>query len=187
MGILWEHHGEVQLPATVTDRQIRDLILPHIAEQLEVTHLVHHVEVTGSRIRFATRFLRFMTWWHLLKWVAEGTIEAATSEGARVLRHHLRFRKLFFWLAAMVMLPFVVFWTCVVVGYERAAEPCSWFPLLFLAVPLSCGWLISRNITHSRFRAFIERGVQEALADASRAEGVAPVRQDPSQSPSPDS
>jgi len=165
MGILLEHNGEVRLPATVTDRQIRDIILPHIAQQLEVTHLVRHVEVTDGRIRFATRFLRFMTWWHLLKWVAEGTIEAATSEGARVLRYHLRFRKLFFWLAAMVMLPFLVFWTCVVVGCERAGEPCSWFPLLFMAVPLSCWWLISRNITHSRFRAFIERSVQEALAD----------------------
>jgi len=187
MGLLLEHRGEVRLPAGVTDRQVRDLILPHIAERLTAKYLVHHVEVTDGQIRFATRFLRFMTWWHLLKWVAEGTIEAVTSEGAGVLRYHLRFRKLFFWLAATVMLPFVVLWTCMVLGDERAAEPCCWLPLLFMAVPLSCGWLISRNITHSRFRAFIERSVREALADTSGAEEQASVTQGPTQSPGADS
>jgi hypothetical protein len=182
MGILLEHNGEVRLPAGVTAEQIRDLILPHVAEQLRVKHRARNVEVTDGQVRFTGGAFRLVTNWNLLVTVGRGRVEAPAPGDPRVLRYHLSFRQALCFLVVFILLT-VAFWGSLPGGFEEGLGV-----LVFgLVVVWPTAWLMQVGTTRSRFRAFIERSVREALANTSRSGGQASVSQDPTQSPSADS
>jgi len=175
MGILLEHSGQIRLPGTVSDEQLRDLVLPHVAEQLGVKHRARHVTVTGDQVRFTGGVFRLATRWNLLIMVGKGSVQPEILGNARALRYHLSFRQALS-LHVVFLVLFVAFWALLPIGLEAEG---LWLLAFAVVVVFPSVWLMNVGITRLRFRNFLERSVREALADTFQAEAKASTTQGP--------